>query len=138
MHERTEAFFEGIRLVNTLLRAKEVVIAIEEKNRELEAVFAPFLTQPRYAGFRVKVVSGGYPQGSQWQLVCAVTGMELAPPRHAAGEGIVVSNVATVYAAYQAVVARSLYDRSRWPDDGKAGDGLVVAGHEGDEWRAGV
>ena len=59
MHERTEAFFEGIRLVNTLLRAKEVVIAIEEKNRELEAVFAPFLTQPRYAGFRVKVVSGG-------------------------------------------------------------------------------
>lgn len=106
MHERTEAFFEGIRLVNTLLRAKEVVIAIEEKNRELEAVFAPFLTQPRYAGFRVKVVSGGYPQGSQWQLVCAVTGMELAPPRHATGEGIVVSNVATVYAAYQAVVEK--------------------------------
>ena len=33
---------------------------------------------------------------------------------------------------------RSLYDRSRWPDDGQAGDGLVVAGHEGDEWRAGV
>lgn len=106
MRERTEAFFEGIRLVNTLLRAKEVVIAIEEKNRELEAVFSPFLTQPRYDGFRVRVVSGGYPQGSQWQLVCAVTGLELAPPRHAAGEGIVVSNVATVYASYQAVVEK--------------------------------
>lgn len=104
MHERTEAFFEGIRLVNTLLRANEVVIAIEEKNRELEAVFAPFLMQPRYAGFRVRVVSGGYPQGSQWQLVFAVTGIELAPPRHAAEKGIVVSNVATVYAAYRAIV----------------------------------
>lgn len=103
MHERTEAFFEGIRLVNTLLRAKEVVIAIEEKNRELEAVFVPFLMQARYAGFRVRVVSGGYPQGSQWQLVCAVTGLELAPPQHAAEKGIVVSNVATVYAACQAV-----------------------------------
>lgn len=106
MRERTEAFFEGIRLVNTLLNAKEVVIAIEEKNRELEAVFEPFLTQPRYDGFRVRVVSGGYPQGSQWQLVCAVTGLELAPPRHAAGEGIVVSNVATVYAVYQAVMEK--------------------------------
>lgn len=106
MRERTEAFFEGIRLVNTLLRAKEVVIAIEEKNRELEAVFSPFLTQPRYDGFRVRVVSGGYPQGSQWQLVCAVTGIELAPPHHAAEKGIVVSNVATVYAVYQAVMEK--------------------------------
>lgn len=106
MCERTEAFFEGIRLVNTILRAKEVVIAIEEKKRELEAVFVPFLMQPRYAGFRVRVVSGGYPQGSQWQLVCAVTGLELAPPQHAAGAGIVVSNVATVYAACQAVMEK--------------------------------
>ena len=106
MRERTEAFFEGIRLVNTLLRAQEVVIAIEEKNRDLEAVFAPFLIQLRYADFRVRVVSGGYPQGSQWQLVCAVTGLELAPPQHAAGAGIVVSNVATVYAVSRAVIEK--------------------------------
>ena len=106
MRERTKAFFEGIRLVNLFLRADEVVIAIEEKNGDLEAVFAPFLTQPRYAGFRMKVVSGGYPQGSQWQLVCAVTGLEMAPPQHAAEKGIVVSNVATVYAAYRAVAEK--------------------------------
>ena len=106
MRERTEAFLEGIRLVNLFLRASKVVIAIEEKNRELETVFAPFLAQPRYAGFRVKVVSGGYPQGSQWQLVRAVTGLEMAPPQHSAEKGIVVSNVATVYAAYQAVVEK--------------------------------
>lgn len=106
MRERTEAFLEGIRLVNLFLRASKVVIAIEEKNRELETVFAPFLAQPRYAGFRVKVVSGGYPQGSQWQLVRAVTGLELAPPQHSAEKGIVVSNVATVYAVWLAVMEK--------------------------------
>ena len=106
MHERTEAFFEGIRLVNRLLQAAETVIAIEDKNRELEAVFAPFLGQARYAGIRVQVVSGAYPQGSQWQLIRAVTGIEMAPPTHATKEGIVVSNVATVYAAYQALAER--------------------------------
>ena len=106
MRERTEAFLEGIRLVNLFLRASKVVIAIEEKNRELETVFAPFLAQPRYAGFRVKVVSGGYPQGSQWQLVRAVTGLEMAPPQHSAEKGIVVSNVATVYAVWLAVMEK--------------------------------
>lgn len=106
MRERTEAFLEGIRLVNLFLRASKVVIAIEEKNRELETVFAPFLAQPRYAGFRVKMVSGGYPQGSQWQLVRAVTGLELAPPQHSAEKGIVVSNVATVYAVWLAVMEK--------------------------------
>lgn len=106
MSERTEAFFEGIRRVNGLLQASEVVIAIEEKNRELVSVFAPFLAQSRYAGFRVQVVCGGYPQGSQWQLIRAVTGIEMAPPAHAAQEGIVVSNVATVYAIYQALADR--------------------------------
>lgn len=104
MHERTAALFEGVRLVNLLLQAEEIVIAIEEKNRELEAVFAPFLAQPRYAGYRIQVVSGGYPQGSQWQLICAVTGLELTLPQHATDEGIVVSNAATVYAAYRALV----------------------------------
>lgn len=102
MHERTQAFFEGIRLVNVLLNAKEVVIAIEEKNRDLKAVLAPFLAQPRYAGYRAHVVRGGYPQGNQWQLIHAVTGLELAMPQQAADEGIVMSNVATVYAAYRA------------------------------------
>ncbi len=104
MRERTEAFFEGIRLVNRVLRASEVVIAIEEKNRELVAVFAPFLRRLPYAGYRVQVLAGPYPQGSQWQLIRAVTGIEMAPPAHAAKEGIVVSNAATVYAAYQALV----------------------------------
>lgn len=106
MRERTAALFEGIRLINTLLLAKKVVIVIEAHNRELEAVFAPYLTQERYAGYRVHVVTQGYPQGSERQVVHAVTGREMAPPLHPSAEGFIVSNVGTVVAAYRALVAR--------------------------------
>jgi electron transport complex protein RnfC len=106
MREQTAALFEGIRLINTLLLAKEVVIVIGADNRELETVFAPYLAQERYAGYRVLVVSEGYPHGSERQVVYAVTGLEMAPPMHPSAEGFVVSNVGTVVAACRALVDR--------------------------------
>jgi len=106
MHEQTAALFEGIRLINSLLRAKEVVIVIGEDNRELEAVFAPYLTQERYVGIRVQVVIDEYPQGSERQVVYAVSGREMAPPLQPFREGFIVSNVGTVVAAYLALVDR--------------------------------
>lgn len=106
MRERTEAMFEGIRLINTHLRAKEVVLVIGEDNRELEAVFAPYLAQERYAGYRMQIVPEIYPQGSERQVVHAVSGREMAPPLLPAAEGFVVSNVGTVVAAYRALADR--------------------------------
>lgn len=68
MREQTAALFEGIRLINTLLLAIEVVIVIESDNPELEAAFAPYLVQERYAGYRVQAVKDAYPQGSERHL----------------------------------------------------------------------
>ena len=106
MRERTDVLFEGIRLVNTLLRARDVVIVIEDHNRDLEAVFAPYLAQECYAGYRVQILTEGYPQGSARQVVLAVTGRELAPSLHPSAEGFVVSNVGTVVAACRALKER--------------------------------
>ncbi|RJX31322.1 MAG: electron transport complex subunit RsxC [Oxalobacter sp.] len=106
MRERTASLFEGIRLVNTFLQAKEVVIVIEDHNHELLTVFAPYLAQARYAGIRMQVVMEEYPQGSERQIVFAVTGREMAPPLHPSREGFVVSNAGTVVAAYHALAER--------------------------------
>jgi electron transport complex protein RnfC len=106
MHEQTAALFEGIRLINTHLLAKEVVIVIGDDNRELETVFAPYLAQARYAGFRLKMVPDEYPQGSERQVVHAVTGREMAPPMQPFSQGYIVSNVGTVITAYRALVER--------------------------------
>lgn len=106
MRERTAALFEGIRLINTFLQAKEVVVVIEDHNHELLDVFAPYLAQPRYAGIRVQVVMEEYPQGSERQIVFAVTGREMAPPSHPSREGFVVSNAGTVVGACHALTER--------------------------------
>ncbi len=106
MRERTAKLFEGIRIINTLLHAKEVVIVIGDDNLDLEGVFAPYLEQERYAGYRVQVVPEAYPQGSERQVVYAVTGREIAPPKHHSVEGFVVSNVGTIVAAYEALINR--------------------------------
>lgn len=106
MTERTAALFEGIRLINIYLRAKEVVIVIGEDNRELETVFAPYLSQERYAGYHMQMVTEVYPQGSERQVVHAVSGREMLPPVLPAAEGFVVSNVGTVVAACRALADR--------------------------------
>ncbi len=106
MRERTAALFEGIRLINLLLCASEVVIVIEDHNHTLLDVFAPYLVQSRYVNVRVQVVKEAYPQGSERQIVFAVTGREMAPPMHPSREGFVVSNVGTVVSAHRALVER--------------------------------
>lgn len=106
MREQTATLFEGIRLINTFLLAKEVVIVIEADNPELVAVFAPYLAEARYKDYRVQVMKDEYPQGSERQVVHAVTGREMAPPTHPSAEGFFVSNVGTVVAACRALADR--------------------------------
>ena len=106
MREQTASLFEGIRLINTFLQAENIVIVVEDHNRDLEAVFAPYLAEERYAGYRLQWLTEGYPQGSERQVVKAVTGREIAPLAHPAGEGFVVSNVGTIVATHLALTQR--------------------------------
>lgn len=103
MSQQPEKLMAGIGLINRILAAREVVIAIEGHNRELERLLVSCASQ---AGIscRVVLLPDDYPQGSELQLIYAVTGKEL--PRHmrAAAAGVIVSNVGTVRAVHDAVV----------------------------------
>jgi len=104
MAERTEKLFRGIYIVNRILRAENIIIAIERQNAELREVFAPFLQKEAYAGYRVDILPDAYPQGSELQLIRSVTGTELPRRLRPSEAGIIVSNVGTVCSICEAVV----------------------------------
>lgn len=102
MHFETEKLLKAIFIVNKMLAAKEIVIAIEKQNRELTAVFHPYLK--RYGNnIRIKILPDAYPQGGELQLIKSVTGKEVLKGTIPASVGIVVSNVGTIWAIYHAL-----------------------------------
>ena len=106
MQYHTGALFEGLRIINKVLKADEIVISIEEQNKELQKTFAPFLLKEEYKNIRVVVLPNEYPQGGELQLIKSVTGIELARNIRPRDAGIIVNNVGTIHAIYRAVAKR--------------------------------
>lgn len=104
MRDKTEELFKGILLINKVLQAHEVVLSIEKQNKELLDVFRPFLSQAEYKNIRVAILPNQYPQGGELQLIKSITGKELHRGILPKDEGLMVSNVGTIYAVYNAIV----------------------------------
>lgn len=103
MSEFTEELLKGINIVNSVLKAGQIILTMEEQNKELEEKFAPFLVQDSYKNIRIKILPDTYPQGGELQLIKSVTGIELPKKKLPKDAGVIVSNVGTIYAVYQAV-----------------------------------
>lgn len=102
MQEKTKELFQAISLIaNRILEAEETVITIEKQNSELIKIFAPYLSE--YPTVRVQVLSNIYPQGGELQVIKSVCGFELPKGSIPGKSGVVVSNVGTIYAVYQAI-----------------------------------
>ncbi|MBN1573585.1 MAG: electron transport complex subunit RsxC [Deltaproteobacteria bacterium] len=101
MVEKPGEIVEGIRLIAKAAGVKECIIAVEDN--KLDAVEA--LKKFEWGGVRVEVLRTKYPQGSERMLVWRLTGKEV--PKDGGlplDVGVVVSNVGTAYAVYDAVV----------------------------------
>lgn len=103
MSQQPEKLITGIGLINRILAAREVVIAVEGHNHELGRLLASCAGQAGIA-CRVVLLPEDYPQGSELQLIHAVTGKELPRGMRTAEAGVIVSNVGTVKAIYEAIV----------------------------------
>lgn len=103
MARYTEELLEGICIVNQVLNAKDIVISIEEQNKELIDVFIPFLNKDKYKSIRMVVLPNEYPQGGELQLIKSVTGIELARSQRPREIGVIINNVGTIYAIYKAI-----------------------------------
>lgn len=106
MTQYTEQLLKGIIIANKVLNAEDIIITIEEQNKELVEIFAPFLQLEEYKKIRIIILPNEYPQGGELQLIKSVTGIELSRSKRPREIGIIVNNVGTIYAIYQAVVNR--------------------------------
>jgi len=102
MRERAGEMLQGVELMLRCLGASRAVIVVEDNKAVALDTLRRLCTQPE----RIKTVSvpTRYPQGSQKQMIQSVTGLEVPAAGHATDLGVVMHNVATAYAVYDALV----------------------------------
>jgi electron transport complex protein RnfC len=101
MREKADEVIEGARIMAHALGAPKIIIAIEDNKPQ--AIAAMTEAAKPYANVAVAGVPVQYPMGSERHLVQAVTGRETPAKKLTADLGVVVHNVATARAIYQAV-----------------------------------
>lgn len=108
MNEYPEQILGGIACVQKIIKAKHIVITLEQQNKELRKSFecsSLFASLP----LTIKIVPDNYPQGGELQLIKTVTGRELRKGILPSSKGIVVNNVATLWEVYKAVCQKQKY-----------------------------
>jgi len=107
MLEETKEIFLGLQLVARCLGVSKVYIAIEDNKPQAIEQF-----RLQASGFRLQVLKSYYPQGGEKQLIKNILGKEVPQGKLPFDIGIVVHNVATVFAIYEAVyLQKPLYER---------------------------
>ena len=116
MLEKTKEILLGIELVAKCLGVKNVYIAIEDnKPSAIEAFRKSVQSTCLPAGrveYRVQTLKSFYPQGGEKQLIKNILNKEVPQGKLPFEIGVVVHNVATIYAIYEAVYKnKPLYER---------------------------
>jgi Na+-translocating ferredoxin:NAD+ oxidoreductase subunit C len=97
MLEKTSQISAGIALIARCLGVKDIYIGIERNKPEAIRAFSGVL------GLKVKILPSEYPQGGEKQLIKNILGKEVPRGKLPFDIGVLVQNVATVYAIYEAV-----------------------------------
>jgi electron transport complex protein RnfC len=107
MIEKTEEIILGIEIVARCLGVKHKYLAIEDNKPEAIEKF-----KSRKQGLYIKVLPSQYPQGGEKQLIKNILGKEVPSGKLPFDVGVVVHNVATIFAVYEAVyLNKPLYER---------------------------
>ena len=106
MLDRTEEFVKGVKILSSCLGVARTVIGIEENNMEAYEKLRAF------DGFELILLEKKYPQGGEKQLIYACCGRVVPAKALPMDVGVVVQNVATALAVYEAVEkGKPLYER---------------------------
>lgn len=108
MIEKSRQIVVGAALMKRVLGVNHVVIGIEENKPEAiskmkEAVASLASSSSDYSGIEVVALKKKYPQGGEKQLIDAVTGRQVPSMGLPIDTGVVVQNVGTSFAVYEAV-----------------------------------
>ena len=96
---KCEEILETIDAILEINKIKEAIIAIKKEDIALKQLFDSFIGT--YLKIKIKLVPNVYPMGWEKTLVKQVTGKDYA--NYPSDEGIIVNNVSTIYAIYEAL-----------------------------------
>ncbi len=106
MIEHTDEIVKGARYIAKALGGAQIVIGIETNKPDCIAAFE------KYDDVKVVKLAKHYPAGSEKHLIYSATGRKVRIGKLPADAGVVVNNVATAYAVYEAVeLGKPLYER---------------------------
>jgi electron transport complex protein RnfC len=109
MRDRAPEVVAGILLIQRAVGAPRVLVGIEDNKPE---AIAAMRSAAAGTGVQVVAVPSMYPMGSEKQLIQALTGKEVPAGGRAADIGVLVHNVGTAYAVYEALtLGRPLVSR---------------------------
>jgi electron transport complex protein RnfC len=114
MLEYTTEIIEGAKIILKILGIGECHIGIENNKPDAILAMTSAAQQASTSGASVKIrtLQVKYPQGSEKQLIQAITGRKVPAMALPSAVGVVVQNVSTAKAIYDAVVLRKpLYEK---------------------------
>lgn len=114
MLEKPKEIIRGAQLIAGVLGVKDIIIGIEENKLDAIERLNSVITGMRAEGreLRVKKLKARYPQGGEKQLIKTLLNKEVPSGGLPLDIGVVVNNVQTVFAVYEAVYLRKpLYER---------------------------
>lgn len=106
MLEHTDEIACGARLLAKALGVEKIMIGIEDNKRDAIEAFE------KYDDIQPVILKKQYPMGSEKHIIYTCTGRKVGLGKLPADSGVIVQNVATAYAIYEAVTkGKPLYQR---------------------------
>ena len=96
-----EQVLGGMQLLQRVLKADRVVLAVEDNKQEAIMTLRKLVRD--YPGIELRVLPTRYPQGSEKQLIQSVTGRQVPSGKLPVNAGCAVFNVASFAAIFRAV-----------------------------------
>lgn len=101
MMEKTQEVVEGLKIIMKCLGVGSAFVGIEANKMDAyERMKAAISKDPR---IKLELLEVKYPQGAEHQLIKAILGREFKPTQLPVEVGVVVHNISTTYAIYEAV-----------------------------------
>lgn len=101
MLEKAEEIIVGIKILMHALHIDKAIIGIENNKKDAIAIFKKITAND--SGIKVAALQVKYPQGGEKQLVRAILNREVPKNGLPLDVGVIVHNVGTIFAIYQAI-----------------------------------
>lgn len=110
MQENEKEIVEGIKILKSIFEIERTVVGIEANKKE--AIFSMKKGIKNEENIELAQLKSIYPQGCERQLIKSICNIEIPRNRLPFEFGILVMNVATIYAVYDAVInGKALIER---------------------------